>query len=140
MAGVSKYTPELIEQIVTTYKTGPTMRETAEKFHCSQSTVSRFVMQSGYDREHVGGTITKHLPVLPAIPAKDEEGKKKPFRIMSRTLKLHSDQTGNSYTVSTESEVVDIESDNALMQLPVKAIDAFIDELIQIKAMVGNPL
>ena len=136
-----RYTPEQIEQIVSTYKAGITMREVAERFNCSQSTVSRMVRESNYDRTHVGGKITRFIPQtdLPSGNS-DEQPKRNPFRVMARTLKLHSDTTGHSYTVSTEAEVVDIESDNALMQLPVGSIDAFIEELTQIKAMLGNPL
>ena len=136
-----RYTQEVIDQIVETYKTGISMREVAEKFNCSQSTVSRLVRDSNYDRTHVGGRITQFIPQVDFQPnSGNEHPKRSPFRVMSRTLKLHSEVTGHSYTVSTEAEVVDIESENALMQLPVGSIDAFIEELTQIKAMLGNSL
>ena len=137
-----RYTPEPIEQIVATYKTGISMREVAERYNCSMSTVSRFVRERNYDRTHVGGKVTKFIPPTDIMAKKnaEEQPEHNPFRVMARTLKLHSDTTGHSYTVSTEAEVVDIESENALMQLPVGSIDAFIEELTQIKAMLGNPL
>lgn len=116
------------------------MREVAEKFNCSQSTVSRLVRDSNYDRTHVGGRMTQFIPQADLPSSNSDERQRSPFRVMARTLKLHSDTTGHSYTVSTEAEVVDIESENALMQLPVGLIDAFIEELTQIKAMLGNPL
>lgn len=135
-----RYTHEQIDQIVATYKTGISMREVAEKFNCSMSTVSRFVRENNYDRTHIGGRMMQFIPQADFPSGNSAEQQRSPFRIMARTLKLHSDTTGHSYTVSTEAEVVDIESENALMQLPVGSIDAFIEELTQIKAMLGNPL
>ena len=130
-------TPEQKELIVATYKTGLTYAQVAEKLGLSKCAVGKAVRESGYDRFHVGSTIAKSIPVPFEKPLEKPAGN--PFRITARTLKLHSDATGHSYTVSTESDVVDIESDNALMQLPASAIDAFISELQRIKTMLGNP-
>lgn len=138
-------TAEQKEQIVALYKTGLTQCEVAERFGVSQNTVSRVVHPSGYDRTHIGSQIARSIPVANVEPRKgpsepvQRETAKNSFRVTSRTLKLHSEATGHTYTVSTETDVVDVESDNALMQLPIQAIDAFIEELQQIKAMLGNP-
>lgn len=130
-------TPEQKEQIVALYKTGLTYREVGERFGVSHAAVGMIIRATGYDRTHVGSPIAKAIPIANEKPM--DKPKPNPFRVTSRTMKLHSDTTGHTYTVSTESDVVDIESEKALMQLPAGLIDAFIEELQQIKAMLGNP-
>lgn len=131
-------TPELKELIVSTYKSGLTYKETADKLGISFSAVGKVVRESGYDRVHVGSSIARAIPVANVAPAQASTFKQ-PLYIMSRTLKLHSDITGNNYTVSTESDIIEIESDSTLMQLQVQLIDDFIQELQNIKSMLGNP-
>ena len=126
---------DIIEKILPLYKTGLNYREVADKLGISHATVGRIVRESGYDRTHVGSTIAKSIPISNEMPMQPAN----PLRVTSRTLKLHSDVTGHTYTVSTESEIIEIDSDSALMQLPASAIDAFISELQRIKTMLGNP-
>lgn len=140
MARGKLISPEMREQIVRLYKTGLSYREVGEKFGISFVTVGRYVRESGYDRTHVGSKIAKSVPLpnLPESPVKASQSVD-PFRVTSRTLKLQSSATGYSYTISTESEVVEIESDSALMQIRVDQIDKFIDELTLIKRKLGSP-
>ena len=131
------FTPEFKEQIVTLYKTGLSMPQVAEKLGCSQSSVSRIVRLSGYDRSHVGSKIAKSIPNVP-----DSKPVSKPstgFTITSRALKLKGDTTGCTYEISTDSDIVHIESENALMDIKVSLIDALITELQGIKKMLAIP-
>ena len=140
MARGKLVTPEMKEQIIQMYKTGLTYREVGEKFGISFVTVGRYVRKNGYDRVHVGSKIAKAVPIA-ALPEKPVEApeSRNPFRVTSRTLTLQGAATGNSYTISTESEVVEIESDQALMQIRIDQIDNFINELRLIKKQLGIP-
>lgn len=130
--------PEMREEIVAMYKTGLTYREVADRFGISDYSVGKYVRQSGYDRYHVGSKIAKSIPTAPALPA-SQEATKPAFTVQARSLKLHSDKTKINYTISTESNVIEIESDTVLMQIRVDMIDTFISELKNIKAMLGSP-
>lgn len=129
---------ELKEQIVAMYKTGLTYKEVADKLGISFSAVGRIVRESGYDRVHVGSRIAKSIPT--PEPMKVREQPSKPaFTTLSRTMKLHSERTDYNYTISTDSDQIDIESDTALMSIKLDMIDQFIKELQDIKAMLGSP-
>ena len=134
-------TPEVKEQIVTLYKTGITMREVADRLGVSQSAVSRVIKASGYDRFHVGSRLAKSLPNIPAPAAAKPtpEPARAAFTTVSRTLKLVSNTTGCSYEISTDSDIVQIESDVLLGKLEVAQIDAFIADLQHIKSQLGIP-
>ena len=133
-------TPETRELVIATYKSGLTYKEVADKLGISFSTVGNIVRASGYDRYHVGSQIAKSVPVA-NIPQKPVEApqSRSGLRVASRTLKLQSELTGFLYTISTDSDVVEIESDSALMQIQVGLIDSFIEELNNIKRKIGNP-
>ena len=66
---------------------------------------------------------------------KIEESKDKKLVVTSRTLKLHSPKTNYTYTASTDSDLIEIESDSCLMAIKIDQIDSFIDELKNIKQM-----
>ena len=140
MARGKLITPEMKEQIVQLYKTGLTYREVGDKLGISFVTVGRYVRETGYDRTHVGSSIAKSVPIvtMPEKPVEAPESRN-PFRVTSRTLTLQGAATGNSYTISTESEVVEIESESALMQIKIDQIDNFINELKLIKKQIGIP-
>jgi len=134
-------TQEMRELVLSTYKSGLTYRQVADQLGISHMTVGRIVRASGYDRYHVGSSIAKSIPIANTQPSqspvKAAESRQE-MRVISRTQKLQSPVTGFCYTVSTDSEVIDIESDTALMQINVSSIDNFIDELTKIKKMLGN--
>jgi len=132
-----RFTEEFKTQIVDLYKTGLSMPQVASKLGISQSSVSRIVRQSGYDRFHVGGRIAKSIPNVPAAKpvAKPSTG----FTVTSRTMKLQSNVTGCVYEISTDSDIIHIESENALMDIKVSLIDALITELQGIKKMLAIP-
>ena len=131
-------TPEFKEQIVALYKTGLTYRQVGDKLGISFATVGRVVRESGYDRVHVGSRIAKSIPTPEPMKAK-EQPSKPAFTTLSRTMKLHSEHTDYNYTISTDSDQIDIESDTALMSIKLDMIDQFIKELQDIKAMLGSP-
>lgn len=54
---------EILDQILPTYKVCSSYAETADKLGISVSVVGRVVRESGYDRYHVGGAISKSIPV-----------------------------------------------------------------------------
>lgn len=132
-----KIAESIKSQVLPLYKTGLTQSEVAEKLGISKPTVSRIIRSTGYDRIHVGSTIAKSVPVSPI--AKAPERPKADFRTVSRTLKLASAATGFSYKISTETDIVEIEGESALIQINVSMVDQFITELTEIKAMLGNP-
>lgn len=129
---------EFKQQIVDTYKSGLTYREVADKLGISFATVGRIVRESGYDRFHVGSKIAKSIPTPEPLKVREQPSKPS-FVTLSRTMKLHSEHTDYNYTISTDSDQIDIESDTALMSIKLEMIDQFIKELQDIKAMLGSP-
>lgn len=137
-----RLTQEQRELVLAKYKSGLTYKQVADEMGINFTTVGRIVRISGYDRYHVGSSIAKSIPTANVessqSPAKAPESRQE-MKVISRTQKLQSSVTGFCYTVSTDSEVIDIESDTALMQINVSSIDNFIEELTKIKKMLGNP-
>ena len=132
-----KFSQETRSLVLTTYKSGLTMREVADKLGITMSSVSRIIASFGYDRTHVGGRLTRSVPVVPdTAPAAPNKAS---LVTMSRTQKMYSELTGILYTVSTESDTITIESDQALMELPVGLIDRFVEELIELKKFLKVP-
>jgi len=134
-------TREQRELILAKYKSGLTYKQVADEMNVSHATVGNIVRASGYDRYHVGSSIAKSIPVANTqpsqSPAKAAESRQE-MRVISRTQKLQSPVTGFTYTVSTDSDVVEIESDSALMSIRVQDIEAYIKELQDICKMLGN--
>ena len=124
---------EVIDQILPTYKACTSYAETADKLGISVSTVGKVVRESGYDRHHVGGAISRSIPI-----SNEEPAHKNAFSVTSRTVKLKSNTTGLIYTVSTESDVVEIESDTALMQININLLEQFTAEIKNIQSLIGT--
>jgi hypothetical protein len=124
---------ETIDQILPTYKACSSYAEVADKLGISVSTVGRVIRKSEYDRYHVGGVVSRSIPI-----SNEEPSRKDAFSITSRTLKLRSNVTGLTYTVSTESDVIEIESDTALMQIQVNMLEQFAGEIKNIQSLIGT--
>lgn len=124
---------EVIDQILPTYKACSSYAEVADKLGVSVSTVCRVVRKSGYDRYHVGGVVSRNIPI-----SNEEPPRKDAFSVTSRTLKLRSNVTGLTYTVSTESDMVEIESDTALMQIRIDMLEQFAGEIKNIQSLIGT--
>lgn len=122
---------EILDQILPTYKVCSSYAETADKLGISVSVVGRVVRESGYDRYHVGGAVSKSILI-----SNEEPARKDAFSVTSRTLKLKSNVTGLTYTVSTESDVIEIESDTALMQIRVDMLEQFAGEIKNIQSLI----
>lgn len=122
---------EILDQILPTYKVCSSYAETADKLGISVSVVGRVVRESGYDRYHVGGAVSKSVLI-----SNEEPARKDAFSVTSRTLKLKSNVTGLTYTVSTESDVIEIESDTALMQIRVDMLEQFAGEIKNIQSLI----
>lgn len=122
---------EILDQILPTYKVCSSYAETADRLGISVSVVGRVIRESGYDRYHVGGAVSKSIPV-----SNEEPARKDAFSVTSRTLKLKSNTTGLTYTVSTESDVIEIESDTALMQIRVDMLESFVGEIKNIQSLI----
>lgn len=129
---------EIRDKIVPLYKTGLSQAEVADKLGIGQTVVSRYVRASGYDRYHVGGAMARSTPV-PVCDPVEVKPKKPTMRTVARSLKLKSDVTGFQYTISTESDIIEIESDTALMQLQVTQLRSFIQELENITEQLRSP-
>lgn len=129
------------ERIVPMYKSGLSQQEVADQLGISQNVVSRYVRKSGYDRYHVGGAMarTTPVPVIDQTEQSHEKPKKPIMRTIARSLKLKSDVTGLTYTVSTESDLIDIEGDTALLQLDFNQLKSFMQELESIAELLGSP-
>jgi hypothetical protein len=122
---------EVLDRVLPTYKICSSYAEVADKLGISIATVGKVVRESGYDRYHVGGTISKSVPIINEEPARKDA-----FSVTSRTLKLKSNVTGLTYTVSTESDVIEIESDTALMQIHVNMLEQFAGEIKNIQSLI----
>lgn len=122
---------EILDQILPTYKVCSSYAETADRLGISVSVVGRVIRESGYDRYHVGGAVSKSILV-----SNEEPARKDAFSVTSRTLKLKSNTTGLTYTVSTESDVIEIESDTALMQIRVDMLESFVGEIKNIQSLI----
>lgn len=133
-------TQEQRDLVLSTYKTGLTYKGVAERLGISFATVGRIVRESGYDRYHVGSSIAKSIPTANVessqSPTKAAESRQE-MKVISRTQKLQSPVTGFCYTVSTESDVIEIESDSALMSIKLEDVEAYIKELQDICKILG---
>lgn len=127
-----KIPQDVLDRVLPTYKACTSYAEVANTLGISSATVGRIVRKSGYDRYHVGGVISRDIPVNSEKPAR-----RNMLRAVSRTVKLKSDITGLTYTVSTELDTVEIESDTALMQIGVGLLGQFMDEIKNIQSMVA---
>lgn len=122
---------ETLDRVLPLYKACSSYAEVADKLGISTATVGRVVRESGYDRYHVGGAISKGVSVSCV-----ESTSKSYLHMAARTVKLKSDITGLVYTVSTETDVVEIESDTALMQISTKLLTQFMNEIKDIQSMI----
>ena len=131
---------EIKSQIVPLYKTGISQMEVADRLGISQNVVSRTIRSSGYDRFHVGGAMARSTPIANCEPKKElpPEPRSK-LRAVSRSLKLKSDITGFTYSISTDSDIVVIESEAALMEIRVSQLKGFIQELESITEHFKSP-
>ena len=122
---------ETLDKVLPLYKVCSSYAEVADKLGISTATVGRIVRKSGYDRYHVGGMISRDIPVSCI-----ESTSKSYLHTTARTVKLRSDVTGFVYTVSTETDVVEIESDTALMQISTKLLTQFMNEIKDVQSMI----
>lgn len=122
---------ETLDRVLPLYKVCSSYAEVADKLGISISTVGKVVRESGYDRYHVGGAISKGIPA-----SYIESISKGCLHTTARTVKLKSDVTGFVYTVSTETDIIEIESDTALMQISTKLLTQFMNEIKDIQSMI----
>ena len=129
----TRLSPEQREEALQYYKNGASQYEVAEMFDCSQTAISKLVRESGYDRTHVGGVISKSIETVPVTNNATPQKPRESLRILERTVVLRGNTTPLTYTIKTGEPTVIIAYNDDKLEIDVALIDAFIDELKAVK-------
>lgn len=129
----TKLTPEQREEALQYYKDGASQYDVAEMFSCSQTAISKLVRESGYDRTHVGGMISRNIEIMPVKETAAPKNTRDSLRILERTVVLRGNTTPMTYTIKTGEPTVIIAYNDDKLEIDVALIDAFVDELKAIR-------
>ena len=134
---MKKIAESVINQIVPMYEAGYTYREIADKLGISHVTVGRIVRNAGLDRYHVGGRISKSLPLTNDRLPEPQERPSDPLLVTGRTLNIHGIITGCDYVAGTHMASVDIMLDEWALSIDRNKLSGFIAELENIRKLIG---
>lgn len=121
------------EEVVQMYKDGANQYELADMFDVSQWTISNIVRQSGYDRTHVGGAISRRIKTLeehptPTMPSGTTQHDVS-LVVSQRMVVLEGLGTHWKYLVDSQSKVIQIDNGEHSFEIPLEAVDDFVTEL-----------
>ena len=130
------------EEVVQMYKDGTNQYELADMFDVSQWTISNIVRQSGYDRTHVGGAISRRIKTLEEHPTPTTQSGVSQHEIAlvvtQRIVVLDGLGTHWKYLVDSQATVVQIDNGDHSFAVPLEVINDFIAELQAVARSAGT--